>query len=153
MGKTSNHPLLYQQIKKEKDARGKIYKRVNDLKNPLRKKEFGISNSRFFLSFEPSCRTSPKRIQGILFCTNPSFISVISKRAIKSRNSLSTFAIGLVGLGTVLFRDPFPQSQSHKISENNAEEYFHKTSSFLLQEKKGDHGVVTKVIWVKIHLA
>lgn len=91
-------------------------------------------------------RKFEKKILGTLYCTNPLCVSVIAKRAIKCRDSLSALAIGLVGLSTVLFDAPFPQFISNIISQNNAEEYLKKTSSFKLQEKIGNHAVVLEVI-------
>ncbi|KAG2230164.1 hypothetical protein INT48_004034, partial [Thamnidium elegans] len=51
-------------------------------------------------------------------------------RTIQSRDSLPALAIGLVRLCTVLFSVPFPEFLNNKISENCAEDYIKKTSSF-----------------------
>jgi hypothetical protein len=58
---------------------------------------------------------------------------------------LSALAIGLVGLSTVLFESTFPEFMLNKISDHDAEVYIQKTSSFLLQEKNGNHVVVLEV--------
>lgn len=73
-----------------------------------------------------------KKIQVTLYCTNPSCVSVLSRRAIKSRDSISALAISLVGLSTILFRSPFPTFQTHKVSEKNVEEHINITSAFNL---------------------
>jgi hypothetical protein len=86
-----------------------------------------------------------RKINDTLFCTNSLCISVIKKRACKSRDSLSALAIGLVGLSTVLFESTFPKFMLNKISDHDAEVYIQKTSSFLLQEKNGNHVVVLEV--------
>ncbi|KAI8078386.1 hypothetical protein BDF21DRAFT_399636 [Thamnidium elegans] len=67
----------------------------------------------------------------------------------QSRDSLSALAIGLVGLSTVLFGIPFPEFLNNKISENYAEDYIKKTSSFKLQKKTGNHEVIQKIRKIK----
>jgi hypothetical protein len=86
-----------------------------------------------------------KTNKGTLYCTNPLCASVKAKRASQCRDSLSALAIGLVGLSTILFNDSFPQFKSTKISSRNAEDYFHKTSSFQWQEKTGSYDVALEV--------
>ncbi|KAG2232356.1 hypothetical protein INT48_007371 [Thamnidium elegans] len=90
-----------------------------------------------------------RQFKVLCIAQTPLCVSVISKRAIQSRDSLSALAIGLVGLSTVLFGIPFPEFLNNKISENYAEDYIKKTSSFKLQKKTGNHEVIQKIRKIK----
>ncbi|GAA5814100.1 hypothetical protein MFLAVUS_007590 [Mucor flavus] len=67
--------------------------------------------------------------KGLFWCTNPLCVSVRYKRAIKSRDALSAFAIGVVGLSTLLFGAK-PPSFNNRISRTCTEDFFMKISIF-----------------------
>lgn len=82
-------------------------------------------------------RICNKELKGTLYSTNPLCVSVLSKRAIMSREPLS--------ISATLFRTPFPAFQFHKISKFNAENYIKKASSFHWREETGNYAVVLEV--------
>ncbi|KAG1054971.1 hypothetical protein G6F43_003038 [Rhizopus delemar] len=86
-----------------------------------------------------------RKVKSSFYCTNPLCVSVLSKCAAKSRDSLSALAIGIVGLGTILFGAPLPAFKSHKISNNEAEKYTILTSPSRFEEETGSYAVVLEV--------
>ncbi|KAG1507786.1 hypothetical protein G6F46_001816 [Rhizopus delemar] len=83
-----------------------------------------------------------RKVKGSFYCTNPLCVSVLSKCAAKSRDSLSALAIGIVGLSTILFGVPLPAFKSHKISNIEAEKYTILTSPSRFEEENGSYVVV-----------
>ncbi|KAG1048531.1 hypothetical protein G6F43_009083 [Rhizopus delemar] len=83
-----------------------------------------------------------RKVKGSFYCTNPLCVSVLSKCAAKSRDSLSALAIGIVGLSTILFGAPLPAFKSHKISNIEAEKYIILTSPSRFEEETGSYAVV-----------
>ncbi|KAG1556418.1 hypothetical protein G6F49_006289 [Rhizopus delemar] len=86
-----------------------------------------------------------RKVKGSFYCTNPLCVSVLSKCAAKSRDSLSALAIGIVGLSTVLFGAPLPAFKSHKISNIEVEKYTILTSPSRFEEEIGSYAVVLEV--------
>ena len=86
-----------------------------------------------------------RKVKGSFYCTNPLCVSVLSKCAAKSRDSLSALAIGIVGLSTILFGAPLPAFKSHKISNIEAEKYIVLTSPSRFEEETGSYAVVLEV--------
>ncbi|EIE82340.1 hypothetical protein RO3G_07045 [Rhizopus delemar RA 99-880] len=89
-----------------------------------------------------------RKVKGSFYCTNPLGVSVLSKCAAKSRDSLSALAIGIVGLSTILFGAPLPAFKSHKISKIEAEEYIILTSPSRFEEETGSYAVVLEIFGV-----
>src|SRR6478735_836924 len=86
-----------------------------------------------------------RKVKGSFYCTNPLCVSVLSKCAAKSRDSLSALAIGIVGLGTILFGAPLPAFKSHKISNIEDEKYILLTSPSRFEEETGSYAVFLEV--------
>ncbi|KAI8876119.1 hypothetical protein K501DRAFT_201117, partial [Backusella circina FSU 941] len=61
-----------------------------------------------------------KSVNGALQCENPDCITFESKKASKSRDQLSSLAIGLAGLSRLLFNATFPVFD-HTVSQNNTD--------------------------------
>lgn len=80
----------------------------------------------------PKTQTGENRyrsIKGTLLCANPLCISVIKQKAAKSRDALSSLAIGLVGFSTVFFGTGPPSFNS--TSQLNTGDFLQITSAFL----------------------
>lgn len=73
--------------------------------------------------------TKLKVVNGTFQCVNPDCPSVLAGKAIHTRDSLSTMAIGLSGLATLLSGATFPQFDP-KCSPSKTEEFEHLAATF-----------------------
>lgn len=73
--------------------------------------------------------------KGSFMCVNPKCVSFKHGRALKSRDALSSLAIGFSGLSSVLLGMPIPHFSPYKISQFNTEQFKTAASPFCKEEE------------------